>query len=48
MSVRNSICGDMPVTRPRALKLGAEDDPFVDRAGRLLRMAKTLLKRARR
>lgn len=32
----------------RALKLGAADDPFVDRAGRLLRMAKTLLKRARR
>lgn len=32
----------------RALKLGAADDPFVERAGRLLGMAKSLLKRARR
>ena len=32
----------------RALKVGEADDPFVERAGRLLRMAKTLLKRARR
>lgn len=32
----------------RALKLGDENDPFVDRAARLLRMAKTLLKRGRR
>jgi tetratricopeptide (TPR) repeat protein len=32
----------------RALNLGAKDDPFVERASRLLRMAKTLFKRARR
>ncbi len=32
----------------RALKLGASDDPFVERASRLLRMAKALFKRARR
>lgn len=32
----------------RALKLGAPDDPFVERASRLLRMAKALFKRARR
>jgi tetratricopeptide (TPR) repeat protein len=32
----------------RAVKLGSAEDPFVERAKRLLRMAKTLLKRARR
>ena len=32
----------------RALKLGTSDDPFVERASRLLRMAKALFKRARR
>ncbi len=32
----------------RALDLGASDDPFVERATRLLRMAKALFKRARR
>jgi tetratricopeptide (TPR) repeat protein len=32
----------------QALKIGAEDDPFVDRAARLVKMAKGLLKRARR
>ncbi len=32
----------------RALKIGAPEDPFVERASRLLRMAKALLKRARR
>ena len=32
----------------RALKLGASDDPFVERASRLLRMAKALFKRPRR
>lgn len=32
----------------RAMKLGASDDPFVERAARLLRMAKALFKRARR
>ena len=32
----------------RALKLGASDDPFVERASRLLRMAKALFKRSRR
>lgn len=32
----------------RAMNLGAPDDPFVERASRLLRMAKALFKRARR
>jgi tetratricopeptide (TPR) repeat protein len=32
----------------RALKLGVPDDPFVDRAARLLQMAKRVLKRPRR
>lgn len=32
----------------RALQLGASDDPFVERASRLLRMAKAVFKRARR
>ncbi len=32
----------------RALKLGTSDDPFVERASRLLRMAKALFKRSRR
>ena len=32
----------------RALKVGAADDPFVERASRLLRMAKALFKRVRR